>query len=261
MSEVLRLRGLGAVVDVRCTGQAAAVLAVAMREAWSRCLVDGTVGGPAPADHVVAAPIGVRFDEDGDLTRQLMVTTQQITRAFIAAQIGRLLMFHAGALSDPVTGNGLVLVAPGGTGKTTLTRRLGGRLSYLTDETVGVDAAGAILPYPKPLSIRRTDSTGKDEVSPDHLGLGHTPSSARVSRVVLLDRQATPLASPFEVEELSFMDAVFALTPQTSSLRALERPLHRLGSLIDHVGPVLRVRYSEATQVENVLASMTGGAR
>lgn len=71
-----------------------------------------------------------------------MLTTQDITRALIAAQIGTLLMLHAGAVSDPVTGRSLVYVAAGGTGKTTLTRRLGQRFGYLTDETVGIDKAG-----------------------------------------------------------------------------------------------------------------------
>ena len=56
------------------------------------------------------------------------------------------------------------------------------------------------------------------------------------------------------------MDAVFALTEQISSLPALDRPLHRLAALIDDVGPVIRVRYSESSDIEQDLAAMIGGA-
>ena len=42
MDDVLRLYGLGAVVEVRCIGSAAPGFAAAMREAWSRCLHPGS---------------------------------------------------------------------------------------------------------------------------------------------------------------------------------------------------------------------------
>jgi hypothetical protein len=261
VSEVLRLHALGAIVDVRCTGARSAVLASAMREAWSRCLDDRAAGPAHDADHLVTAPaLETRFEVDGDLAAQLMVTTQEITHSLITAQAGRLMMFHAGAVSNPASGESLVYVAPGGTGKTTLTRRLGVRLGYLTDETVAVDDVGRILPYPKPLSIRRSEGTGKDEVSPDRLGLRRAPASARVGRLLLLDRREATELSRVELEEMSFMDALFALTPQTSSLPALDRPLHRLGALIEDVGPVLRLRYVEAADISDDVAALIGGA-
>jgi hypothetical protein len=187
-----------------------------------------------------------------------MATTQRVTRALIAAQAGRLLMVHAGAVSHPVTGASLVYVAPGGTGKTTLSRRLGQSFGYLTDETVGMDADGRILPYPKPLSVRRESQPGvKDELSPDALGLLAAPPTPVASRVVLLARDAD--ATTAEVEEVPFMDAVFALTEQSSSLSALPRPLHRMAELVDRAGPVLRLRYAEAADLDGTLFSLLGG--
>lgn len=252
MTHVLALGALGSHLRVRCVGNGADALSDAMREAWSRCLVDGdTATMPPPAC------IEVRLDDPHRLARRLMTATQEITHALIRSQQGHLLMLHAGAVSHPETGESLVYVAPGGTGKTTLSRLLGRTFGYLTDETVGIDETGAILPYQKPLSVR-TDQPGlKHEVSPDALGLRPASAHPRVSRVVLLHRRAK--AQGAEIEEVGFMDALFALTEQSSSLSRLEHPLHRLASLVDNAGPVLRVRYAEAEDVERELAGLIGG--
>lgn len=256
MTHVLHLGALGSQLEVRCTGDSAGLLAFSMRQAWSRCLDDED---PAAPRTLAAAPVQVHLDDPCGLARQLMLTTQEITRVLISAQVGQLLMLHAGAVCQLETGHSLVYVAAGGTGKTTLSRRLGQRFGYITDETVGIDEAGTILPYPKPLSVRRPNGLGpKDEVSPDALGLLPAHPQPRAARVVLLDRQ--PDSVPPEVEEITFMDALFALTEQTSSLPRLANPLHRLGSLIDTCGPVLRVRYTEAMDIEHQLAQLIGGA-
>jgi hypothetical protein len=254
MTELLRLRGLGAEVDVRCTGDAARVVAAAMRQAWSRCLV------PLVADdggRLVAEPVDIHLVDEGRLPFQLMMATQRITRSLIAARAGQLLMLHAGAVSHPESGVGLVYVAPGGTGKTTLSRLLGRSFGYLTDEAVGIDESGTIHPYPKPLSVRRPEQADlKDEVSPDALELLPGPARARVGQLVLLDRRAE--ACEVALEEVPFMDAVFELVEQTSSLAELPRPLHCLADLIDATGPVLRLRYSEAAHVEEDLMALIG---
>lgn len=254
MTPVLRLAALGSEVEVRCAGESADLLAMRMRAAWSRCLAPGDAESTHPVEVLEA-----RLDDPSGVAQRLMLTTQEITRAVIAAQAGRLLMLHAGAVSHPGTGASVVYVAAGGTGKTTLSRRLGRTLGYLTDETVGIDDGGAIKPYPKPLSVRRPSGLGpKDEVSPDSLGLLAAPPRPYAARVVLLDRQPTSIRP--EVEELAFMDALFALTEQTSSLPRLSSPLHRLGSLIDTCGPVLRIRYAEARDVDYQVAQLIGGA-
>jgi hypothetical protein len=252
MTPVLRLAALGSHVEVRCVGESAELLAAAMRTAWSRCLVPGDAGPDSPVEVLEAT-----LDDPHRLGLRLMLTTQDITRAFVRSQRGRLLMLHAGAVADPLTGRAVVYVAAGGTGKTTLSGRLGRHLGYLTDETVGIDETGVILPYPKPLSLRGDRPGLKDEVSPDTLGLVLAPAQPRVARVVLLDRRAD--AYHPRIEEVGFMDALFALTEQSSSLSTLDRPLQRMADLIDGAGPVLRVRYSEAQDVEHDLALLIGG--
>mgnify|MGYP003454070666 FL=1 len=68
------------------------------------------------------------------------------------------------AAASLLTGVSLVCVAPGGTGKTTRSRRLGQSYGYLTDETVATDADGRILPHPEPLSVRRQEQPGVEEI-------------------------------------------------------------------------------------------------
>lgn len=254
VSHMLRLFGLGANVDVVCDGPKAEVLTELMSNAWSRCIVDAPVAGTPTAE-----PVHVVGDEDAEaLAPLLMRTTQLITHALIAAQAGHLLMLHAGAVCDPDTGNSLIFVAPGGTGKTTLSRRLGTRCGYLTDETVGISADSLILPYPKPLSVRRDDHQGlKDEVSPDTLGLLPAGSTPRAHRIIVLERRAG-ITSPL-VEELTTMDAIFELVPQSSSLPRLVKPLHHLADAIESYGPVLRFIYDESSQVEDALLDLIGG--
>ena len=247
MNDVLHLHGLGAVIEVHCAGDAASELAAAMRTAWSRCLHPHEI----TTTPVTAKALDVRLDDPSTLPRELTQTTRRITRALIAARAGQLCMLHAGAVSDVSTGRTLVVVAQGGMGKTTMSRHLGRRLGYVTDETVGIDDVGRILPYPKPLSVRHSAGRAtKEEVSPDSLALLDTPSHPYVSQLVLLDRR------PDGTGDLSadpFMDALVALVGQSSSLSELRSPLQRLADLIDDVGPVLRVRYREARDAEEAL--------
>lgn len=184
--------------------------------------------------------------------------TQAITRSYIASQTGTHLMFHAGALAHPLTNRALVLVAPGGTGKTTLTRTLGTRYRYLTDETVAVDTDGRALPYPKPLSIRTPGRLHKVETSPDELGLLADAGPAPVARVLILDRSEHHSAP--HIEQMDLFDAVMELAPQTSALAALDAGLHRLAGLIGATGPVLKVHYRDAGSLAPLVADLIGEA-
>lgn len=252
MDDVLRLYGLGAVVEVRCIGSAAPGFAAAMREAWSRCLHPGST---SCAEIPEAKEVVVLLDKETHRKQELQLTTQRITRALIAARAGQLLMLHAGAVSNRATGESLVYVAPGGTGKTTMSGLLGRRFGYLTDETVGIDEVGTIHPYPKPLSVRRPDQGAlKDEVSPDALGLLPSPASPHVGRIVLLDRSSG--LPGVRLEEMSFMDALFEVVQQASFLSSLPRPLQLLADLVDRTGPVLRLSYSEAAHVQADLSRL-----
>ena len=98
MTPVLRLGALGSHLEVRCVGVAADAMAAAMREAWSRCLVEVDSASMPPER------IEVRLDDPDRLPKRLMTTTQDITRALIRSQQGRLLMLHAGAVSHPKPG-------------------------------------------------------------------------------------------------------------------------------------------------------------
>ncbi|MCW5951397.1 MAG: hypothetical protein KIT69_03990 [Propionibacteriaceae bacterium] len=191
-----------------------------------------------------------------DADTLLVQTTQAITRQLIESQTGRLLMLHAGAVAHPQTGRAVVLVAPGGTGKTTLVRTLADRYGYLSDETVAIDADYRVLPYQKPLSVRRPQAP-KQELSPDDLGLLPAPAEPTVARLCLLDRREG-VAEP-EITELGLLDAITELTPQTSALYALPEGLRTLARLIQATGPVLRLRYTEADDLVPFFADLLDG--
>src|SRR5690606_4129913 len=127
-------------IDVVVGGEDPAALEAAVRERWHLCLREGepaaepvrlevalgtggTPGGRREATSVVAP------EEGPALTR----LTHAVTGAVIRARSGELLLLHAAALADPVSGAALVAVAPGGTGKSTLCARLGRGRRYLTD--------------------------------------------------------------------------------------------------------------------------------
>ncbi len=250
------------------SGSRSPELSSALTAAWGRCLKPGPQGSsqtPQRPRHTVSVSLrspGEHPDHGLDVTSEhidalMTATTQAITHAFIAAQTGRLLMFHAGAVAHPQTNRALVYVAAGGTGKTTLTRRLGTRYRYLTDETVGVDDRNRALPYPKPLSILTPGRAHKVETPPDDLGLLPADGPAQISRILLLDRSDSHPDEP-DAEPMDLFDAVMSLVPQTSALSALDAGLHRLADLIDSTGPVLRVRYREAESLTPLAAELIG---
>lgn len=258
MPAQLRITALGTVLDLVFPGSTPASFVDAVAHAWSRCLADRAdepdAQAPQPAGPLtVASPIN---DTDEAIRAALQRLSQDVTHHLIAARTGRLLMFHAGAVSHPATGSSVVFVAPSGTGKTTLARLLGRTFGYLTDETVGIDpASGRIHPYPKPLSISPDGHRAKVETSPDDLGLVHAHPSPTVSRFVLLSRQPGAAGSP-RLAELGTIDAIAALIPETSALNRLPRPLHLLADLLDATGPVVRCTYSEAGDLIPVVSDL-----
>jgi energy-coupling factor transporter ATP-binding protein EcfA2 len=157
-------------------------------------------------------------------------------------------MFHAAGIQDPQSGNTVALVGHGGAGKTTLVRTLCQGRGYITDETVAVDADNTVLPYPKPVSVRRElSSPWKNETDPHELGLLAPVGSPTLAAVALLDRRDDHDGAPM-IEQVATLDAIAALTPETSHLPELEKPLQRMASLCDAVG-VVRVTYRDAEQL------------
>ncbi|MFP5415552.1 MAG: hypothetical protein ACLGHZ_01535 [Actinomycetes bacterium] len=269
------LYGLGVRSRVTVEGERAHELADAVRAAWSRCLTPR--GGERDGGEFVlewaaseSAADGPRTGEKArpgrtklrhaDLPGLLQQFTQAVTSASIAAQSGRLLMLHAGAVTDPRSGAGLAYIAPGGTGKTTLSRVLGRTHGYVTDETVGIAADGSLVPYEKPLSVRPRPWKGvKLETSPDALSLATVHPDAHIGRLALL-RRDNDIAHP-AIEEIDTLDAIVSIAPESSSLSALPLPLHHLASLLDRLPPTLVVRYAEAESLRPVLLDALGAAR
>jgi hypothetical protein len=257
----------GSVVDVLALGVRIRVvvpdpsLVDAVRRAWHLCLLD-RLDRPvaAAADWEQVPPERtVRLDPPGTgdaraHARALQSLTQSVTAAAIRAQVGRLLMFHAGGLADPRTGAAIAYAAAGGTGKTTLTRTLGPGLGYLTDETFAVRLDGSVVPYLKPLSVRRADGA-KDEVPPGDLGLAPPPVPARIGALLSIHRDPGHRGVP-AVERLGLLDAIATLSPEVSSLAALPRPLRSLADVVERAGGLLRVTYAEAESLRPVVREL-----
>lgn len=249
-------------VDVRALGAVVRILVptrelrAAVERTWRMCLA--APGGDVAATVTAATPYD---DSDESLSRTMQGLTQQVTGAAIRARAGSLLMFHAAALSDQASGATVAVVAPGGTGKTTVVRTLGRGRGYVTDETVGVALDGSIAPYSKPLSVRRPDSpTFKDEVPPEELGLEPPAADPWLAALVVLRRDLDP-GEPVAVARVGLLEALVALAPETSSIAELDRPLHVLADLIDKVGGVHVAHYHDAPDLEPVVAGLLGGHR
>ena len=239
----IRLHALGSAVDVDLEGSG--LDEAEFRRLWSRCL--GHSARFDPADESVAGPGSGTGRLQFSRPTSFESATQRITKALIEQQWGNLLMLHAGAVTDPSTGRTLAYVAPGGTGKSTLTRLLGRELGYVTDETVGVDPESLrVLPYPKPITWAAEPGTRKVEHAPESLGLVETPAEPVLARLAVLRRRNGAEAT---FTELSVLDAMEMVVPETSSLSKLPRPLHLLAELFERVGGVTLIEYGEAADI------------
>lgn len=179
--------------------------------------------------------------------------TSRLTVAAILANAGELTMLHACGVADPDTGAVVALVAKSGTGKTTASAVLARTYGYVTDETVAIDWDGSVLPYPKPLSVKQGAGLPKRQIGPDELELQKTPAQPFIQSIVLLDRvQGGGRMEPV-LERVPLADAVLALIPESSSQGEIEVPLQSLCHLIESVGGVWQVTYSEAEDLPSVL--------
>ena len=262
---------LGTAVDVHISGAGAQAALAEIQRVWHLCTPPSgsPAGGEVPHAavrlvHDEASQLVVDLDgghvEGASLPDLMQMLTQAVTRAAIDAQAGRLVMLHAAGIQDPVSGAVVALVAPGGTGKTTAVRTLGPGRGYITDETVAVTEDRTVLPYPKPLSVRRRPSSRwKDESDPLAFGALAPSRPATLVGIVMLDRSDAYAGAP-AVEPVPTLDALADLTPHTSHLPDLEKPLQRLAALCDGVGGVVRVRYREAGQLDPLLRQWLGAA-
>lgn len=240
-----------------------------MRRAWNRCLSDSFVVAqqtlPCASDRPFTATVhyesklpgaGVRHLGSDTFEGLAEAVTSEVTVAAILERAGELTMLHACGVADP-TGAVVALVAKSGTGKTTASSQLARTFGYITDETVAIRADGTVLPYPKPLSVKQAAlGAPKLQVGPDELGLRAAPDNPRITAIALLDRVAGGDYQLPAIEPVPLVEAVLALIPDTSSQAAVVQPLQSLCRLIDSVGGVFRVSYSEAADLKESLAPL-----
>lgn len=179
--------------------------------------------------------------------------TSRLTVSAILANAGELTMLHACGVADPATGAVVALVAKSGTGKTTAASVLARIYGYVTDETVAIAWDGSVVPYPKPLSVKHEAGAPKRQAGPDECALQPAPAMPFIQSIVLLNRVhgGRPLAPV--LERVALADAILALIPETSSQGEVVDPLQSLCRLIESVGGVWQVTYSEAADLPAVL--------
>ncbi|MGC0236660.1 ATP-binding protein [Arthrobacter sp. SD76] len=238
-----------------------------MSAAWSRCAsVRQRMLPPLPEEPTADLPFtasvahrsvthdGGTFHLQAASFEELAETlTTRLTLAAILANAGELTMLHACGVADPLTGAVVALVAKSGSGKTTAASVLAKSYGYVTDETVAIAHDGSVVPYPKPLSVKHGRSPYKRQVGPDELGLLPVIAMPFIQSIVLLDRVQGGVPMAPVLKKVPLADAVLALLPETSSQAKIGAPLQSLCHLIDDVGGVWQVTYSEAEDLPAVL--------
>ena len=247
-----------------------------MRSAWARCAGSGApLIPPLPKEPTEALPFSASVSylsmyDGGTFVVQAASfeelaenVTSRVTVAAILENAGELMMLRACAVASPVTGAVVALVATPGTGKTTAASVLAGTYGYISDETVAIGPDGSVVPYPKPLSVKQEPGEPKHLVGPDELGLQPAPAKPFIQSIVLLDRvDAAPTADasadqqdrPAPVlRQLPLAEALLALVPDSSSQGEIDEPLQSLCRLVDRVGGVWQVTYSEAADLPEAL--------
>jgi len=266
-SDLLCLDVLGQQFVVRWGSAVTRQQRVSMSSAWARCASSHEpLLPPVPVEPLPGRPftasVTCTSTKHSDGTFQLAAgsfeelaenLTSRLTVAAILANAGELTMLHACGVADPTTGAVVALVAKSGTGKTTAASVLGRTYGYVTDETVAIAWDGSVIPYPKPLSVKQESGNPKRQASPDEFGLQPAPALPYIQAIVLLNRiEGTPHTAPV-LERVAMGDAVLALAPESSSQAEVVDPLQSLCRLIESVGGVWQVTYSEAADLPSAL--------
>lgn len=238
----LTVSALGAVVRIVLPSDASPELVARVTDPWRGALVES-----------VSADREVVLDATDNIEGMLEQLSVRVTLEALDHRRGDLIMFHAAgvALDD---GRVLAFVGPSGRGKTTLSRELGKHFGYVSDETIGVDADLNVFPYRKPLSVVQ-DSGPKKQVGPVDAGLRDLPDAPlRLAALVLLDRDGQAPAP--ELASVDLLDALEATVPQLSYLGDVESALCRLALLVERVGGIQRLRYSDASDVPPIVPGL-----
>jgi hypothetical protein len=249
-TRAVSVEALGVIVRI----DAGPALSDELERTWARCRA-ADAGVPDVVIDAASMASSAPVSSAADLLERI---TQQVTVQAITARAGRLLMLHACAVAAPSTGRVVVCVGPSGVGKTTLASVLGRRWSYVTDETVALDESGAVLPYPKPLSVRQGGGSAKRQVSPEELGLGVVAGRLHPAAVLLLERR--PDVEDLELERVPTVPAVALLAEHTSYLSRMEQPLRSIAGLLHRTGGLQRVVYAEGEQLVPLVEELLGDA-
>lgn len=245
-----------------------------IRSAWSRCLGDvAPLLPPVPTEPTESLPFTASAAYISQTEDEAMFAlqaasfealaenlTSRLTVAAILENAGELMMLHACGVASPETGGVVALVAKSGTGKTTAASVLARTFGYVSDETVAIRPDGRVVPYPKPLSVKQGPNAPKRQVGPDELGLHPAPREAFIQSIVLLNRVDPQPRSGEQhlrpepvLRRLPFADGLLALIPESSSQVEVDEPLRSLCRLIDRVGGIWQVTYSEAADLAQAL--------
>lgn len=189
--------------------------------------------------------------------------TVRVTHRALAERRGEFLLLHAGGVFLP-DGSTLAFVGPSGRGKTTAISHLTEHYGYVSDETVGVDPQLQVWPYRKPLSVILPDAatnTPKQQIAvsalhPQRAQDRELTTPLKLSRLVLLDRLSESELSEPQVLTVPLTEAITELLPQTSYLRDTPRALQFVAQIICATGGVLRVRYSKAESLAQVVPEL-----
>ncbi len=243
-AEPLRLRVMGVTVEVKVADEETRDH---VAHHWSRAVLPDD----AEPGRLFTGPAVEPVDPEMQNSRDYMFASR-VTLTGLRATAGERLNLHAGGLADDA-GRVLAIVGSSGTGKTTATRALAGRLHYLSDETVSITPDLVVYPHPKPLSviIDPATPTHKEQLSPDDLGLLSTPESGVLSRLVLLHRG---VPNPRGLQPLDHVTALMELIEQSSSLGQLATPLPTLLDIVCRCGGALILEYDEiADRVDDLV--------
>jgi hypothetical protein len=171
-----------------------------------------------------------RIQIDANRIEQAVDLLSWSLNTHVATAAREFFVLHAGCLSLPGTSTALLLSAPSGSGKSSLTAALVQRgFGYLSDEFAPIDPlSGQVYPYPKPINLKPgsvplfpdvggapTDPTmGNWHLTAEHLG-GCAENRPCDVRYVILPRWKG--GAGLSVSPLSAGETVMALAEQSMS--------------------------------------------
>lgn len=242
MPDRLLVNAVGAVIEIDASQRDDDFRARAAA-AWA----DARYEGDRAADAVAVVPADTE-----DAAALSALSTDVTIKALAHRRHDPVWMLHAAGLATD-DGRVVVLSAASGTGKTTAARHLSKRYAYVSDETIGIDDTGRVVPYRKPLSIIEQDAAPKAQVALSSIGGAHAlPGELRVAKIVVIDRSPEGPEAP-EIEPLDIADALALLGPQTSYLSDGPTPLQRIAVLLAATGGAVRLRYREVAGIDGII--------